>query len=179
MILSPSKDSCVYLIFALLQTSSRLFHIVQFVKCWQILVELNSKGLSAKLRKRKTLSCVYVLYKTWNYSISRPSLTATAEKCTKKRDARTKLLFCRSKPVAFLPFSLPSPSLLLNLPTANPSLWFKVKTCGNNCISLFGIQKELVQVSVKRAFPWARFSEAVPKPDLQIITYGFSLPGQS
>ena len=36
----------------------------------------------------------------------------TAEKCTKKRDARAKLLFCLSKPVAFLPFSLPSPSLL-------------------------------------------------------------------
>ena len=28
----------------------------------------------------------------------------TAKKCTKKRDARAKLLFYRSKPVAFLPF---------------------------------------------------------------------------
>ena len=35
-----------------------------------------------------------------------------AEKCTKKRDARAKLLFCLSKLIAFLPFSLPSPSLL-------------------------------------------------------------------
>ena len=34
----------------------------------------------------------------------------------KKRDARAKLLFCRSKPVAFLPFSLPSPSSLLKPP---------------------------------------------------------------
>ena len=32
------------------------------------------------------------------------------EKCTKKRHARAKLLFCLSKPIAFLPFSLPSPS---------------------------------------------------------------------
>ena len=35
-----------------------------------------------------------------------------AEKCTKTRDARAKLLFCLSKPIAFLPFSLPSPSSL-------------------------------------------------------------------
>ena len=34
----------------------------------------------------------------------------------KKRDARAKLLFCQSKPIAFLPFSLPSPSSLLKLP---------------------------------------------------------------
>ena len=33
------------------------------------------------------------------------------------RDARTMLLFCQSKPIAFLPFSLPSPSSLLKLPT--------------------------------------------------------------
>ena len=34
----------------------------------------------------------------------------------KKRDARAELLFCQSKPFAFLPFSLPSPSSLLKLP---------------------------------------------------------------
>ena len=31
--------------FALLQTLSRLFHFVYFVKCWQMLLELNSKVL--------------------------------------------------------------------------------------------------------------------------------------
>ena len=40
-----------------------------------------------------------------------------AKKCTKKRDARAKLLFCQSKPIGvFRPFSLPSPSSLLKLP---------------------------------------------------------------
>ena len=34
----------------------------------------------------------------------------TAKKCPKKRDARAKLLFYQSKPIAFLTFSLPSPS---------------------------------------------------------------------
>ena len=30
---------------ALLQTLSRLFHLAQFVKCWQLFLELNSKRL--------------------------------------------------------------------------------------------------------------------------------------
>ena len=41
--------------FALLQTLSRLFHLVYFVKCWQMLLKLNSKGLyqsSGKERER-------------------------------------------------------------------------------------------------------------------------------
>ena len=32
----------------------------------------------------------------------------TTKKCTKKRNARAKLLFCQSKPIAFLPLLLPS-----------------------------------------------------------------------
>ena len=38
----------------------------------------------------------------------------TVKECTKKRDARKKLLFCQSKPIAFLPFSLTSPPSLLS-----------------------------------------------------------------
>ena len=68
--------------------------------------------------KRKLLSCVPVLDKTWIRHFHTSSLATTANKCTKKRDARAKLLFCQSKPVAFLSFSfsLPSPSSLPNLP---------------------------------------------------------------
>ena len=46
----------------------------------------------------------------------------TAKKCTKKRVARAKLLFCQSEPIDFLPFSLTSPSSLLEL---NYSLSFE------------------------------------------------------
>ena len=44
---------------ALLQTLPRLFHFVYFVKCWQIFLELNSKGLYQSLRKKRkvVLSC--------------------------------------------------------------------------------------------------------------------------
>ena len=72
-------------------------------------LQLNSKRLSKfGKRKRKSLSCVPVLDKTWNEALSRCSRATTAKKCTKKHDARAKLLFCQSKPLAFLPFSLPS-----------------------------------------------------------------------
>ena len=39
--------------FALLQTLSRLFRLVQFVKCWQIFLELNSKQLYRSSGKEK------------------------------------------------------------------------------------------------------------------------------
>ena len=47
--------------FALLQTLSRLFHLVYFSKCWQMFLELSSKGLyqsSGKEKLTKLLSCV-------------------------------------------------------------------------------------------------------------------------
>ena len=67
--------------FAPLQTLSHLFQLVQFVKCWQIFLELNSKTASKfRKRKRKSLFCVHVLDKAWNYAFSRCSRAATAKK---------------------------------------------------------------------------------------------------
>ena len=42
---------------ALLQTLSRLFHVVHFVKCWHFFLHLISKRLS-KFRKRKESRCL-------------------------------------------------------------------------------------------------------------------------
>ena len=44
--------------FALLQTLSRLFHFVYFVKCWQMFLELNSKGLYQSSGKEKESCCL-------------------------------------------------------------------------------------------------------------------------
>ena len=44
--------------FAMLQTLSRLFHLLQFVKSWQIVLELNSKGLYQSSGKEKQSCCV-------------------------------------------------------------------------------------------------------------------------
>ena len=50
------------------------------------------------------------------FTSSGHSLAVTAKTCTKKHGARAKVLFCLSKPIAFLPFSLPSLSSLLFAP---------------------------------------------------------------
>ena len=53
---------------------------------------------------------------TYSFLTCRGSATTT-EKCTKKCDPRAKLLFCKYKFLAFLPFSLLLPSALIKLPS--------------------------------------------------------------
>ena len=67
-------------------------------------------------RKRKFLCCVHRVHKAGARNVSCYRRAMTATKCTKKRDARAKLLPCQSKPVVFLPFLFSSPSLLVKLP---------------------------------------------------------------
>ena len=43
---------------ALLQTLSRLFHLVQFIKCWQFSLELNSRRLYQSSGKEKESPCL-------------------------------------------------------------------------------------------------------------------------
>ena len=50
----------------------------------------------------------------------------TAKKCTKRRDTSAELLFCQSKLIAVLLFSLASPSSLLKLPFGG---WRPVTHC--------------------------------------------------
>ena len=64
----------------------------------------------------KLLSCVPVLNKTWIQALSRCSRAMAAKKCTKKAWCTWKVVVLLIKPVAFLPFSLPSASSLLKLP---------------------------------------------------------------
>ena len=82
--------------FGLLQTLQRLLHLVQFVKYWSIFLWLNSKWLyrssgkeeksrclvfnSSTKRKMRHFHVVVVHWRQRNF-------------CTKKRDARAKLLF--------------------------------------------------------------------------------------
>ena len=48
----------------LLQTSSRLFQLVQLVKCGQIFLELNSKKTVSTFRKRKRKS-LFIVFTSW------------------------------------------------------------------------------------------------------------------
>ena len=75
----------------------------------------DSVEVQEKIKKVVVLSSLPP--QTYNYAFSRRSRAVTAKNCTKKRDARTDLLFCQSKPISFLPFSLTSPWSLLTLAT--------------------------------------------------------------
>ena len=92
--------------FALFQTSLPLFQLFYFVKCWRFFQELKSKGLYLSSQKKKNHPVVLCLRPPQNVklgSFTCSSCTVTAKKCTKKRDARAKLLFasllpfCRSR----------------------------------------------------------------------------------
>ena len=75
-----------------------------FAKCRRTLLELNSyEPYPSSKRERK----FYVLHTTWNQVFSRRSREITAAKCTRKCNARAKLLFCLSRPF-FSWFGLPS-----------------------------------------------------------------------
>ena len=75
--------------FALLQTLSRLFQLVQFVKCWQIFLELNSKRLYQSSGKEEESRC-FVFMSSTKHEIGHFHVVVVH----KKGDARAKLLFC-------------------------------------------------------------------------------------
>ena len=51
-------------VIALLQTFSRLFHLIQFVKCWRIFLESNSKSLLKSSGKGKESRCLVFMSNT-------------------------------------------------------------------------------------------------------------------
>ena len=80
-----------YLEFALLQTLSRLFQLVQFAKCWQIFLELSSKRLYQSSGKEKESGC-----------LRRHFHVVVAQRGHKNLQKRLMhVLFCESKPTAF------------------------------------------------------------------------------
>ena len=50
--------------FTLLQTLSCIFHLVQFVKCYQFFLELNSKRLYRSFTNEKQISCLVFMFST-------------------------------------------------------------------------------------------------------------------
>ena len=77
------------------ETLSRIFLLVQFVKCWQFFLEL--KRLPSKLRNRKSSSCVHVLHETWNKAFSHRTRAVTAKKCSILPIQTYRIPFCRSR----------------------------------------------------------------------------------
>ena len=103
---------------ALLETLLFLFHLFQFIKCWQFSLELNSKRLYRISGKENESRCL-----VFTSSIKREIrhfhvvvMRWRQRNVQKKRDALAELLFCQAKPTAFLLSSLTSPSSLLKFP---------------------------------------------------------------
>ena len=91
------------------QSFSRLFQLALSAKCKLIFSELVSWGPNPSLEGEKKISCG-----EFTSSVQRSvrefhgrSHAVTAKKCTKKPAIRAELLFCWSKSVALLTFSLP------------------------------------------------------------------------
>ena len=105
--------------FALFPTASILFLFILFVKSWRNFLGFESQRTVSNFRKRKFLCCVHLLHKAGAGEIRKfhvAVLQRRLRSVQKRRAARTRLLFCLSKPVAFLLFLLLSPSSLLEFP---------------------------------------------------------------
>ena len=100
--------------FKLYGAYSISFSSSNFGKCFWSWILMDC--IKVQEKKRKLLSCVPVLDKTRIQALSCCSRATTAKKCTKKAWCTCKVVVLLIKPIAFLPFSLPSASSLLKLP---------------------------------------------------------------
>ena len=90
--------------FVLLQNLSRLFHFVQFFKCWHFFWSWILKGWKRSSRKEKENCCLLLTSskkrKIWHFHVVvvQWRQRSVQEKC----DSGAKLLFCQSKPIALI-----------------------------------------------------------------------------
>ena len=100
--------------FAQLHTLSRLFHLVQFVKCRQIFVQWNSKVQEKKKESLVTTSSTKRAIRQFHVVVGQ-GRRRSVRKSTCKVVTLPIQTYCFLL-LFFLPFSLPSPVSLLNLP---------------------------------------------------------------
>ena len=93
---------------------SGLFHLVRFVKCWQIFLEVNSTDCFKSSGKERE-SRFIVFTSSAEREIRHFHVVVVQRRQRSGQKGVMQLLFCQSKAVAFLPFLLPSPTSLLKL----------------------------------------------------------------
>ena len=75
-----------------------LFYVIQFVKYWASVLDLNSKGLWLSLNMNEQNNRCLVITSATKHEINEVvsccDYATMAKKCTKKHDARCKVLFC-------------------------------------------------------------------------------------
>ena len=75
-----------------------LFYVIQFVKYWASVLDLNSKGLRLSLNMNEQENRRLVITSATKHEINEVvsccDHATVAKKCTKKHDTRCKVLFC-------------------------------------------------------------------------------------
>ena len=94
--------------FGLLPTLSRLFHLVQFVKCWQFLLDMNSKRLYRSRGKEQESRCL-VLTSSTKPEIRQFYIVVVRGNVQKSVHTQS-CCFANLNLLLFLPTSLTSPS---------------------------------------------------------------------
>ena len=102
--------------FAQLQTLSRLFHLLYFVKCWQMFLEMNSKGPYQSSAKKNKVALGSRPRQNVTLGIFTLQSCNDGKELYKTSVMHGKVVVLLIKPIAFKPFSLPSASSLLKLP---------------------------------------------------------------
>ena len=98
---------------ALFQTSSILFNFFLFLKSWRNCRGLNPKGPYLSLEKEKENSCAVFTNSIKRAREIRKFQVADLQR--RLRNVQKSVCFASINRLFFLPFSLPSPSLLLKL----------------------------------------------------------------
>ena len=102
--------------FVPLQTLSHLFHLLQFVRCLQIFLEFNSKGLYQGSEKEKGSRCLVFMFST-KREISQFHVVDVQQHVLKSMMYVQSCCFANLSLLFFFPFLLPSSSSLLKLPS--------------------------------------------------------------
>ena len=109
---------------AVLQTVSRLVHLVQFLKCWQLFLELNSTRLYQSSGKEKETRCL-VFPSSTKREMRHFQVVVVQRRLRNVQKSMMHVQSCyfvNLNPLLFLPFSLPSLSSLPKLSDVDDGL---------------------------------------------------------
>ena len=108
---------------ALPRTFSCLFHLIQFLTCWQFFLESNSKRLYRSSRSAQNVKIVVVQWREGNV----PKNMMHPQDC---------FFFFLNKPIAFLPFSFPSAPQKVVCTRGTGNCWLRFSGFCSNLVNL-------------------------------------------
>ena len=86
--------------FLMVRPLSRLFHLVQFIKCWQFSLELNSRRLYQSSEKEKARLCL-VFTSSTKREIRQPAKTSVSPRTSPAAKSEEKRMFSQARNQVF------------------------------------------------------------------------------